>query len=246
MLTALRLGNFKAFAVTQRLPIRPLTLIFGPNSSGKSSLIHGSLLARHALDCGELDVHRTTVGGEAVDLGGFRQYVHRHDAARRVEWATEIDTTRLQGRMAEFLAPVTSVVVSVEIGLEQFERRTSREVIDPRTGNIIVAEVPTGELVPAGPPRVQSYEIIGDGKSILRMSRRRDGYLQLDRLDQWHPVFRGVIKAIVETATTTQSLTLGETIKGWTKLLQRKFPLSWPCLECSCQLGSCELRALLF
>jgi predicted ATPase len=36
MVTGLRLGNFKPFAVTQRLPIRPLTLIFGPNSSGKS------------------------------------------------------------------------------------------------------------------------------------------------------------------------------------------------------------------
>jgi AAA15 family ATPase/GTPase len=54
MLTALRLGNFKAFAATQRLPIRPLTLIFGANSSGKSSLIHGLLLARHAMETGEL------------------------------------------------------------------------------------------------------------------------------------------------------------------------------------------------
>ena len=32
MLTALRLGNFKAFADTQNIPIRPITLIFGPNS----------------------------------------------------------------------------------------------------------------------------------------------------------------------------------------------------------------------
>jgi AAA15 family ATPase/GTPase len=59
MLTALRLGNFKAFADTQRLPIRPLTLIFGANSSGKSRLIHGLLLARHAMETGELDIHRT-------------------------------------------------------------------------------------------------------------------------------------------------------------------------------------------
>jgi predicted ATPase len=44
MLTGLRLGNFKPFAATQRLPIRPLTLIFCANSSGKSSLIHGLIL----------------------------------------------------------------------------------------------------------------------------------------------------------------------------------------------------------
>lgn len=78
-ITALHLGNFKAFADTQRIPIRPLTLIFGPNSSGKSSIIHSLLLARHAIETGELDVYRTNVGGEAVDLGGFGQYVYRRD-----------------------------------------------------------------------------------------------------------------------------------------------------------------------
>jgi hypothetical protein len=207
MLTGLRLGNFKPFAATQRLPIRPLTLIFGANSSGKSSLIQGLILARHALESGELDVHRTTIGGEAVDLGGFRQYVHRRAALRRVEWAAEIDAAQLQGRLAELLAPAVRIVTSVEIGMEHVERTTSRTVFDARTGQFVVAEVPTGELVPSGPPQVQRYEIIVDGNSILRLSRRRDGDLQLDQLDHQHPVFRGVIKAIVETATTTEGLT---------------------------------------
>lgn len=33
------LGGFKAFKDTQEIPIRPITLVFGPNSSGKSSII---------------------------------------------------------------------------------------------------------------------------------------------------------------------------------------------------------------
>src|SRR5438094_3721249 len=93
MLTALRLGNFKAFAETQRVPIRPLTLIFGANSAGKSSLIHSILLARHAADTGELDTYRTEIGGESVDLGGFSQYVYRRDVSRRVEWGAELDVS---------------------------------------------------------------------------------------------------------------------------------------------------------
>lgn len=66
MLTALRIGNFKAFAESQRIPVRPLTLIYGANSSGKSSVLHSMILARHALETGDLDVHRTNVGGESV------------------------------------------------------------------------------------------------------------------------------------------------------------------------------------
>jgi predicted ATPase len=189
MLSGLRLGNFKAFADTQRLPIRPLTLIFGANSSGKSSLIHGLLLARHAMETGELDVHRTAIGGESVDLGGFRQYVHRRDAARQLEWAGEIDVAQLQGRLAELLAPVHRAAVSLSIGIELGDQ---------------------GEPLQDTIPGVMSYEIEADGVSLLRMSRRRDGHLQLDRLDHEHPVFRGVIRAIVETATTTDALTAAD------------------------------------
>ncbi|MCD6328001.1 AAA family ATPase, partial [bacterium] len=76
MLTSLSLGNFKAFADTQKVPLKPITLIFGANSSGKSSIIHSLVLAQHASKTGNLDVHRTELGGESVDLGGFRQYVH--------------------------------------------------------------------------------------------------------------------------------------------------------------------------
>jgi AAA15 family ATPase/GTPase len=39
------LGGFKAFKDTQAVPIRPITLVFGPNSSGKSSLLKGLLYA---------------------------------------------------------------------------------------------------------------------------------------------------------------------------------------------------------
>ena len=91
-LQALRVGNFKAFADTQRIPLKPITLIFGPNSAGKSSFIHSLALAHEAQfgrekrSLARLDVHHTDVGGSAIDLGGFRQYVHRGQLNKRVEW----------------------------------------------------------------------------------------------------------------------------------------------------------------
>ena len=95
MITEFRLGNFKAFAETQKIPIKPLTLIFGPNSAGKSSLIHGIALAHHAIKTGELDVYKTSIGGESIDLGGFRQYVHRRNRELTVEWGIELDVAKL-------------------------------------------------------------------------------------------------------------------------------------------------------
>jgi len=185
MLTALRIGNFKAFAEPQTVPIKPLTLIFGANSAGKSSIIHALVFARHALDTGELDTYRTVVGGESIDLGGFRQYVHRREANRRMEWSAEIDVAALRGRSAEILGPVRRAMVTVAVGID----------VDDQ-----------GKPVPATMPTVHAYQVEADGQTILRMSRRRDGNLQLDHLAHDHHVFRQIIDAIVQTSTTAQSL----------------------------------------
>lgn len=212
MLTALRLGNFKAFAETQRMPIKPLTLIFGPNSAGKSSLIHSLILAHHAMnaeadDENRLDVHRTEVGGESVDLGGFHQYVYHRDALNHVTWAVDLDVAQMKGRIAELLAPVRSVTVSVQIGLKHVEKTKPQKIINPRTGESEIVEVPAGELIPQGTPHLKAFEIIADGQSILRCTRRPEDYLQLDQLEHQHPVFQTLVKDLLLSQTTTEFIT---------------------------------------
>ncbi len=48
-LTALSIAKFKTFAASQRMPLRPITLIYGANSAGKSSILHALALAHHAV-----------------------------------------------------------------------------------------------------------------------------------------------------------------------------------------------------
>jgi hypothetical protein len=186
MLTAFRVGNFKAFGSTsQEIPLKPITLVFGPNSSGKSTLIHALLLAHEADRLGKLDVFRTEIGGDSVDLGGFRQYVHRRNAASRVEWAAELDTSFLTGRIGELLAPAKVVRVSLTFGIQLEDQ---------------------GEPVRGAKPRVDSYAVETDEKPLLRASRRSDGTLRLDRLDYENPCFRELFRAVLLSSTTTESL----------------------------------------
>ena len=51
MLTEFSIGNYQAFSASQRVPIKPITLIFGPNSAGKSALLRSLLVIKHALLC---------------------------------------------------------------------------------------------------------------------------------------------------------------------------------------------------
>lgn len=194
-LHALRVGNFKAFADTQRIPLKPITLIFGPNSAGKSSFIHSLALAHEAQfgrdkqGRARLDVHHTDVGGSAIDLGGFRQYVHRGQANKRVEWGALLNVSTLKDdsrfrQLAQLLSPVKVVSLNMELGIE----------LDKYD-----------KPVPGAAPRVESVEVLADDSELLRMSRRdkSGATLRLDRVASSHAVFREWLKAIVETQTTS-------------------------------------------
>lgn len=77
MLTALELENFKGIAERQRVDFAPLTLLFGPNSAGKSTVLQALLYLHELLERGGADVDRTELGGGVVELGGFARLVHR-------------------------------------------------------------------------------------------------------------------------------------------------------------------------
>lgn len=79
MLWKYQLTNFKAFGETDPLPIRPITLIYGPNSSGKSSILQSLLLLKQTLEEAESTDVRLLPKGKLTNLGNYREFVHRHD-----------------------------------------------------------------------------------------------------------------------------------------------------------------------
>jgi predicted ATPase len=182
MIESIHLGNFKAFAETQAIPVKPITLIFGANSAGKSSIIHSLALLHEALNTGELDIFRTRLGGSSIDLGGFRQYIHRRQANRRMDLRLTLNTGKFQGRLKELLDPVLEITTAVTVGMPLDDQD------QPLTG--------------AG-PHVISYELESDGNTLLRMSRRPAGHFALDLLPYKHPVLQKIITALLEGFTTT-------------------------------------------
>jgi hypothetical protein len=185
-LTAIRLGKFKAFAELQRVPIRPLTFIYGPNSAGKSSIIHSLLLASHGIETGELDVYRTNIGGEAVDLGGFGQYVYKHDRRQCVEWAVELDRKHLQ--VSEPLSHILKSVHLLTVGITIGTGFTSDQLT---LFGDFDREIDKNQQV-----RVESFSLEADGQKVLIMSLRQDGILRLDSLDYTHPLIKHFFDAI--------------------------------------------------
>lgn len=87
MITSIELQNFKGISDRVRIDLRPLTLLFGPNSAGKSTFLQSLVYLREVLNTYNIDSDRTEAGGTAVDLGGFSTLVHQHDLQRKVRIA---------------------------------------------------------------------------------------------------------------------------------------------------------------
>ncbi|MBK1630226.1 hypothetical protein CKO31_05595 [Thiohalocapsa halophila] len=83
ILKALTLENFKGIREPVRIEFAPLTLLFGPNNAGKSTIVQALMYAREVLERDNCDVGRTELGGDVVDLGGFKNLVHDQDYRNR-------------------------------------------------------------------------------------------------------------------------------------------------------------------
>ena len=80
MLHALELENFKAFGKRSRIEFAPITLIFGENSAGKSTILQALNLLKQTLESqesGVLLLPREEDG--IVDLGSFQEMIFDHD-----------------------------------------------------------------------------------------------------------------------------------------------------------------------
>lgn len=83
-IVAVEIENFKGVGHPIRIGFRPITLLFGSNSSGKSTVLHALCYAHEILIHGNVDARKTSLGGDQIDLGGFRTFVHAHDLERSV------------------------------------------------------------------------------------------------------------------------------------------------------------------
>ena len=83
-LSEITIENFKAIKERTTLPIRPITMLYGANSAGKSTIIHALAYLREIVCNNNPDADQTEIGGESIRLGGFRNMVHDYDLDKSI------------------------------------------------------------------------------------------------------------------------------------------------------------------
>jgi hypothetical protein len=116
MIRAIELENFKGIGARTRIDLASVTLLFGANNVGKSTILQSLIFVYEVIKHGSADVDRTELGQESLDLGGFARIVHGHaltepprDAAeaevvpRSIRLRVEFDTTSSLNRLGRNL-----------------------------------------------------------------------------------------------------------------------------------------------
>jgi len=95
-LSHIEIENFKGIGTKQSIDLAPITLLFGPNSAGKSTILQALHYLREILERNNPDPDQTIAGG-LTDLGGFATLVHNHDLSRPIRIKVRIDMSEDQG-----------------------------------------------------------------------------------------------------------------------------------------------------
>ncbi|HLP67870.1 MAG TPA: AAA family ATPase [Rhizobium sp.] len=95
-LSHIEIENFKGIGTKQSIDLAPITLLFGPNSAGKSTILQALHYLREILERNNPDPDQTIAGG-LTDLGGFATLVHNHDLSRPIRIKVRIDMRDDQG-----------------------------------------------------------------------------------------------------------------------------------------------------
>ena len=176
MITRLAIENFKGIGRRFDFEVRPITLFFGPNSAGKSSVLHALLYAREVFERKNYDADRTLGGGTFVDLGGFASFVHGRDRDRPIGLTFELDLSKC--RLPRFEV-VTEGMVEGGLPVVDLGYRVKHARID--------IEVVWSPVLQA--PYAARYSIVLNGEPFATIQADLDGpSVELTSLDVNHEV----------------------------------------------------------
>jgi hypothetical protein len=193
-LSRIEIENFKGIGTAQVIDLKPITLLFGPNSAGKSTILQSLHYLREILERRNADPDQTIAGG-LIDLGGFATLVHGHDLNRAIKLKVCIDLKDDQG--SERL-PLNS---GGSLGEPDFRNLGIRYLVGENTelkeyavvqGIALGLEVRWSELLQA--PYVAKALVEIDGAAVAELhSPAQQGRAHLTAFNFAHPLLQAAI-----------------------------------------------------
>jgi len=127
MLKSLKIQNFKGWKDTGKIKLSPITLFFGTNSSGKSSIGQFLVMLKQTMDSSDRKaVFYPGDKNSAVQLGSFREMVFHRDVSNKIKfkycWSlSDKEKFNIEDSKSEKTYPVNTINFSAETGQDEKE-----------------------------------------------------------------------------------------------------------------------------
>lgn len=126
-------ANFKSFGPNmQTFSRKPITLVYGANSVGKSSVLHAFLYLKYITRLQGLDANRTTIFGDQIDFGKFENVVFCKKNNNTISYIIEINKSKSlkeiftdSGFQEDFYRNISKL--NIHINLTKEARKVDRE-----------------------------------------------------------------------------------------------------------------------
>jgi hypothetical protein len=163
VITAITLENFKGIKGPCRIKMRPLTMLFGANSAGKSSVVQGLHYAREIFMRHNTDPDKTLLGG-SMDLGGFSSFVFNHDQSLPIRITFDLDLST---------NPLPDYYDDNDTRYWEWEQNELKEAVgrvESASVSIAVQVIEEDRLSPfAGQAAITAYEVKVNGEGLAKL-----------------------------------------------------------------------------
>ena len=183
-ITKITLENFKGISERTEVELKPITILFGANSAGKSTLLQAMLYLREVLERRNADADQLQACGASIDLGGFRQFVHGHDLSREVKLGVTVE-------VSDDGLPLIPV-----LELAQINSASADFIENGITGiQTVGIEVSIRWDVEHECPRIHTYSVSLNGVDFVKLEAESALQCYLVNFEPWHEEFPDDIRS---------------------------------------------------
>jgi predicted ATPase len=188
-ITKLSLTNFKSFKQEQTIEFAPVTLLFGPNSVGKSSVILSLFYLQQIIERGQANPTRIEAL-KSKQLGGFLSLVHGKDLSQDIVIKVELDKSDFIGKT--YLSEASELTEAI-IDDDSFSLNEPAFLMPSVVENSekLVLEFTISWSESLSSAKIKTYRVWTDGQFLGELSSDLNQVgTSISRLNYKHPVLR--------------------------------------------------------
>jgi len=188
IIKSLTIENFKGIGQKVAFDFKPITLFFGQNSAGKSTVLHAINYLHDVFNYHTINADSTSLGHDALDLGGFKQFVHNHDLDKAVSLEVFLDLRDVELLEIGVSKSYLDSLSSVENNVDEYRSLEISPITDEVNSAVLRLNISWSELLKK--PYVKQFNVDINDESFIQVSASSDcKQREITKINMVHSLF---------------------------------------------------------